>query len=71
MHHICVSVSNLDAKLDDLKKKGATIVGDGGTEGERGVQIGADGSRIAFVHPRNCRGVLLELKEQTAVAALK
>ena len=56
IHHLCVRVSDIDTTLDEMRERGARIVGDG-------VQIGAHGRRVAFVHPKTTGGVLLELVE--------
>ena len=46
----------LDQAVAGLRQRGARIIGDG-------VQDGAHGTRVAFVHPKSTRGVLLELVE--------
>ncbi len=56
-HHICFEVDDLIAARDDLRSKGATILGTGEP------RIGAHGVPIIFVHPRNMGGVLVELME--------
>ena len=56
-HHICFEVDDLIAARDDLRGKGATILGTGEP------RIGAHGVPIIFVHPKNMGGVLVELME--------
>jgi len=56
-HHVCFEVDDLIAARDDLRSKGATILGTGEP------RIGAHGVPIIFVHPRNMGGVLVELME--------
>ena len=54
-HHVCFEVPDIDAAVADLKAKGATILGE--------PRIGAHGTPIVFVHPRDMGGVLVELME--------
>jgi methylmalonyl-CoA/ethylmalonyl-CoA epimerase len=54
-HHVCFEVPDLDAAVADLQAKGATVLGE--------PRIGAHGTRIVFVHPRDMGGVLVELME--------
>lgn len=56
LHHVCVRVEDLDAALEDLKARGVELV-------DEAPRPGAEGCRVAFVHPRSATGVLLELKE--------
>ena len=56
-HHLCFEVDDLSAARDDLRAKGATILGTGEP------RIGAHGVPIIFVHPKNMGGVLVELME--------
>lgn len=54
-HHVCFEVPDIHAAVADLKAKGATVLGE--------PRIGAHGTPIVFVHPRNMGGVLVELME--------
>lgn len=56
IHHLCLEVPDLDAKLEDLSARGYQLINE--TPRERG------GRRYAFVHPRSSGGVLLELYER-------
>lgn len=56
-HHICLLVEDLEASLQRLRDQGARLIDETPRDGARG-------SRIAFVHPSSCGGVLVELKEQ-------
>jgi methylmalonyl-CoA/ethylmalonyl-CoA epimerase len=56
LHHICVFVSDLDAKLQELKDARIRLI-------DETPRIGAEGKRIAFVHPSSMNGVLIELEE--------
>lgn len=58
VHHIGWAVANLDEALEHLKAQGARLVD---TEPRRG----GGGTRIAFVHPRDLAGTLIELVEAT------
>jgi len=54
-HHLCFEVPDIHVAVADLKGKGATILGE--------PRIGAHGTPIVFVHPRDMGGVLVELME--------
>lgn len=54
-HHLCFEVPDIGAAVAELKNKGATILGE--------PRIGAHGTPIVFVHPREFGGVLVELME--------
>ena len=56
IHHLCLEVPDLDAKLEDLSARGYQLINE--TPRERG------GRRYAFIHPRSSGGVLLELYER-------
>ncbi len=57
IHHMAVKVNNIEAALAELKRKGVVLVDDKPREG-------AEGKKIAFVHPKSTHGVLLELVEK-------
>ncbi|MDE0879377.1 MAG: methylmalonyl-CoA epimerase [Sphingomonas bacterium] len=54
-HHVCFEVADIRAAVADLKAKGATVLGE--------PRIGAHGTPIVFVHPKDMGGVLVELME--------
>jgi methylmalonyl-CoA/ethylmalonyl-CoA epimerase len=54
-HHVCFEVPDIDAAVAELKAKGATVLGE--------PRIGAHGTPIVFVHPKDMGGVLVELME--------
>ncbi len=54
-HHVCFEVPDIVAARDDLRAKGATILGTGEP------RLGAHGVPVIFVHPRDMGGVLVEL----------
>jgi len=57
IHHFAVEVDDIEAVLAELKRKGVVLVDDKPREG-------AEGKKIAFVHPKSTHGVLLELVEK-------
>ncbi len=57
MHHVCVLVPDLDAALAALAAEDVPLV-------DTAPRVGAEGARIAFLHPAALGGVLLELKEK-------
>ena len=57
LHHITLEVSNLEVKLEVLKKKNIQLI-------DEKPRQGAEGSRIAFIHPDSAGGILIELLER-------
>lgn len=57
IHHICVRVENIDEAIAHLKANGFRLI-------DETPRSGAEGARIAFVHPGSFGGVLIELKEK-------
>ena len=62
-HHVCFEVEDIIVARDDMRAKGATILGTGEP------RIGAHGTPVIFVHPKNMGGVLVELMETPKGAA--
>ena len=60
MHHLCIEVPDLDAKLGDLRERGYELINEQPRE--------RDGRRYAFIHPNSTGGVLLELYEKSRLA---
>ncbi|HEX9219474.1 MAG TPA: methylmalonyl-CoA epimerase [Gemmatimonadaceae bacterium] len=56
IHHICFSVDDLDATLDRCREAGIQLI-------DEKPRIGAEGKRIAFLHPKSTGGVLVELSD--------
>ncbi len=56
LHHIAVQVPDLEAAVGRMRAGGAQLVTDQ-------IQIGTEGYRYVFVHPKSTGGVLLELIE--------
>jgi methylmalonyl-CoA epimerase len=57
IHHLCLGVTELQARLDALDERGVPLV-------NRNPEIGAEGLPVAFIHPKASSGVLLELLEE-------
>ena len=56
LHHIALAVSDIEAALDHLEQEGAQLI-------DRTPRVGGRGARIAFVHPKQFAGTLVELVE--------
>ena len=56
IHHICVSVDDIKAKLAELKAAGVKLIHEEPKEG-------AHGKWVAFIHPKSTGGVLIELSQ--------
>lgn len=56
IHHICFSVDDLDGTLDRCRRAGVQLI-------DEKPRVGAEGKRIAFLHPKSTGGVLVELSE--------
>lgn len=57
VQHIAIKVDNIDATLEELQAKGVRLI-------DEKPRYGAGGARIAFLHPKSTKGVLLELTER-------
>ena len=57
IHHVCYEVDDIMAARDNLKAKGARILGDGEP------RIGAHGKPVLFLHPKDFCGSLVELEQ--------
>ena len=56
IHHICFAVDDLDGTLARCRAAGVRLI-------DEVPRVGAEGKRIAFVHPSATAGVLVELSE--------
>jgi methylmalonyl-CoA/ethylmalonyl-CoA epimerase len=56
IHHICFAVDDLDAVIARCRSAGVELLDDE-------PRLGAEGKRIAFIHPRSTGGFLVELTE--------
>ena len=54
-HHVCFEVADIHAARDAMIEKGAKVLGE--------PRIGAHGTPVIFVHPKDMGGVLIELME--------
>lgn len=57
IHHVAFAVDNIVDELARLKKEGFVILNEKPNRG-------ADNKWVAFVHPKSCGGVLVELCEE-------
>ncbi|NLU09561.1 MAG: methylmalonyl-CoA epimerase [Tepidanaerobacter acetatoxydans] len=57
VQHIALRVNNIDQKLEELKQKDVKLI-------DEKPRIGAGGAKIAFIHPKDTKGVLIELCER-------
>jgi len=57
VQHIAFRVENIDEALKELKEKGVRLI-------DQEPRKGAGGARIAFIHPKESHGVLVELCEK-------
>src|SRR3954462_15008863 len=55
--HICFAVDDLSAALDRCRAAGLRLI-------DQAPRVGAEGKRIAFIHPSSTAGVLVELSER-------
>lgn len=56
LHHVAYAVASIEAALEHLVSRGARLV-------DESPRIGGRGARIAFVHPGDLTGTLIELVE--------
>jgi methylmalonyl-CoA/ethylmalonyl-CoA epimerase len=59
IHHFCLAVDDVPATAAGIGAKGARVLGEGRE------QRNVHGERIAFVHPKDFLGALVELEEKT------
>ncbi len=57
LHHVAYRVSDVEVALADLRNQGIRLIDEQPRRGGRG-------TKIAFVHPRDTGGVLVELVEE-------
>ncbi len=58
IHHFSLNVDSVDATVEDLRARNARVLGDG-----KGHNV--PGGRIAFIHPADFLGALVELEEHS------
>lgn len=56
IHHVCLAVDDLEGTLARAKAAGLRLI-------DEVPRIGAEGKRIAFLHPKSTAGILVELTE--------
>jgi methylmalonyl-CoA/ethylmalonyl-CoA epimerase len=57
IHHVCFEVPDLDGALERCRARGMRLIDDV-------PRVGAEGKRIAFLHPAGTGGILIELTER-------
>jgi methylmalonyl-CoA/ethylmalonyl-CoA epimerase len=57
IHHICFAVDDIDATLERCRGAAIRLI-------DEKPRLGAEGKRIAFLHPSSTGGVLIELSEK-------
>jgi methylmalonyl-CoA/ethylmalonyl-CoA epimerase len=55
LHHLCFEVTNIEATLNQLKSKGVRLINE--------TPMILDDRKIAFIHPKDAYGVLIELSQ--------
>lgn len=56
LHHVAFAVVDIEASLEHLASRDAALI-------DRHPRLGGRGARIAFVHPKDLGGTLIELVE--------
>jgi methylmalonyl-CoA epimerase len=56
LHHVCYAVADIDAALEHLRRQGSRLI-------DETPRTGGRGARVAFVHPKDLAGTLIELIE--------
>ena len=59
VQHVAFRVENIEEALAELKEKGVRLI-------DQEPRNGAGGARIAFIHPKETNGVLVELCERNS-----
>ena len=57
IHHICLTVEDIDQAIEYLKANKIKLIGDKHT-------TGAENYKVIFIHPRSTGGILVELAEK-------
>jgi methylmalonyl-CoA/ethylmalonyl-CoA epimerase len=57
IHHVALRVDGIEDMLKKLQNQGITLI-------DEKPRLGAEGGKIAFLHPKSVKGVLLELCEK-------
>ncbi len=56
LHHLCFRSDDIEADVERLQAKGYQFLSDAPS-------LGAHNSKVIFIHPRSCDGVLIELNQ--------
>lgn len=56
LHHLCFRSDNIEEDVERLKAKGYQFLSDAPS-------LGAHNSKVIFIHPKSCDGVLVELNQ--------
>ena len=56
LHHLCFRSDDIDADVARLKEKGYQFLSEEPS-------LGAHNTRVIFIHPKSCDGVLIEINE--------
>lgn len=57
VHHLSFEVDDIEKEIARLKKEGFQMI-------DERPRVGADGFRIAFLHPKSTNGVLVEISQK-------
>lgn len=57
IHHLSFEVDDIEAEIQRLKKEGFQMI-------DEKPRVGADGYRVAFLHPKSTNGVLVEISQK-------
>ena len=57
IHHICLEVADLGSIMAQLRAAGVPLL-------DETPRPGADGTQVAFIHPKGAHGILIELVER-------
>lgn len=55
VHHICIEVDDLQSAMKHVQQEGVRVLPGAG-------KLGAHGKPVAFLHPKDCGNVLIELE---------
>jgi len=56
LHHLCFRSDNIEEDVERLRDKGYQFLADAPSPG-------AHGSKVIFIHPKSCDGVLIEINQ--------
>lgn len=57
IHHLALAVGDIDRRIEEIRENGVRMINETAVEG-------ADGAKVAFLHPKSAGGVLYELCEK-------